>query len=91
MQKHPLAHITNKKIVQQRKDGFWDIRVYHRKGTKKKSPRYLFKCGCCNEKLEIYYDKDGKDLEINGVNGSIENWRELLLPLLGVENSKSKK
>ena len=46
-------------------------------------PRYLLKCGCCDEKLEIYYDDDG--LEINGVNGAIEDWREILLPLLLIE------
>ena len=56
------------------------IRIYHRKGTSKKTPRYLLKCGCCDEKLEIYYADDG--LEINGVNGSLDDWREILLPLL---------
>jgi len=40
----------------------------------------LFKCGCCDEKLEVYYG--GDSLEINGVMGSVENWRTLLLPLL---------
>jgi hypothetical protein len=46
-------------------------------------PRYLLKCGCCDEKVEIYYDDEG--LEINGVNGSIDDWREILLPLLRIE------
>lgn len=59
------------------------IRVYHKKGAGKKMPRYLLKCGCCDEKVEIYYDEDG--LEINGVNGAIEDWREILLPLLLIE------
>ena len=68
------------KIYQNRKDGYPQIRVYHKKGVGKKSPRYLLKCGCCEEKLGIYYDKEG--LEINGVNGSIEDWKEILLPLL---------
>jgi hypothetical protein len=45
--------------------------------------RYLLKCGCCGEKVEIYYGDDG--LEINGVNGTIEDWREILLPLLLIE------
>ena len=52
------------------------------KGLGKKMPRYLLKCGCCDEKLEIYYDTEG--LEINGVNGSIEDWREILFPLLKI-------
>src|SRR4030042_3796077 len=56
------------------------IRTYDRKGIRKKSPRYLLKCGCCDQKIEIYYGDDG--LEIGGVNGSIENWRDILLPLV---------
>jgi hypothetical protein len=60
-----------------------EIRVYHKKERGKKSARYLVKCGCCEEKLEIYYADDG--LEIGGVNGTIEDWREILLPLLLVE------
>ncbi len=43
---------------------------------------YLLRCGCCDQALQIYYGPD--DLEINGVYGSIENWREILLPLLRV-------
>ncbi len=60
-----------------------EIRVYHKKGRGKESPRYLLKCGCCQEKLQIYYADDG--LEIGGVNGAIEDWREILLPLLLIE------
>jgi hypothetical protein len=59
------------------------IRVYHKKGVGKKVPRYLLKCGCCDERVEIYYSDDG--LEINGVNGAIDDWREILLPLLLIE------
>jgi hypothetical protein len=51
------------------------------------SPRYLLRCGCCGQNAEIYYDTDG--LEINGVNGSLENWREILLPLLGIKQPKT--
>ena len=64
------------------------IRVYHKKGTRKKSPRYLLKCGCCEQKLEIYYGEDG--LEINGVNGAIQDWRDILLPLLLIEQKGGK-
>ncbi len=66
-----------------RSDGCPQIRVHHKKGTGKKIPRYLLKCGCCDEKLEIYYETEG--FEINGVNGSIEDWREILLPLLRIQ------
>ena len=61
-----------------------EIRVYHKKAIGNKSPRYLLKCGCCDEKLEIYYDETG--LEINGVNGSIKDWQEILLPLLQIKS-----
>ena len=59
------------------------IRVYHKKGVGKRCPRYLIKCGCCEEKFEIHYFEDF--LEIDGVNGAIEDWREILLPLLLIE------
>ena len=59
------------------------IRIYQKKGRRKKSPRLLLKCGCCDEKVEIFYSEDG--LEINGVDGAIEDWREILLPLLLIE------
>jgi len=62
--------------------GYFDIRVFHRSRKGKKDPRFLFKCGCCQEKLEVYYG--GDSLEINGIMGSVENWRQLLLPLLNV-------
>ena len=72
------------KIGKSRSEGTWQIRVYHKKSYGKKSPRYLLKCGCCNKSVEIYYDEHG--LEINGVHGSIEDWREILLPLLDKPN-----
>ncbi len=73
----------NHKRFQRRADGYSALRVYHRKGTAKKSPRLLIKCGDCDNALEIYYDpKHPEDLEIGGVLGSVGNWREILLPLL---------
>jgi hypothetical protein len=63
--------------------GHPQIRVYHRKGKGKKCSRYLLKCGCCDQKLEIHYAEDG--LEIGGVNGAVEDWREILLPLLQIK------
>jgi len=64
------------------------IRIYHKRGKGKRMPRYLLKCGCCDEKLEICYSVDG--LEIGGVNGAIEDWREILLPLLLIEQRGDK-
>lgn len=72
----------NRKLARTRPDGYFDIRVFHRGRKAKKDPRFLFKCGCCQGQLEVYYG--GDTLEINGVMGSVENWRELLLPLLNM-------
>ena len=86
-----------KKIAIQRKKSLsrighlesFALRVTHRKrqrvGNGTKSPCYTISCGCCDEKVEIYYDDDDVSLEINGVNGSLKNWREVLLPLLGIK------
>ena len=82
--------------ISERSNHFYDtsrfghpqIRVYHRKGKEKKCPRYLLKCGCCDQKLEIYYAEDG--LEIGGVNGAIEDWQEILLSILGIERKREK-
>jgi len=76
------------RLYHTRPDGYPEIRVYHKKGYRKRMPRYLLKCGCCEERLEIYYDEEG--LEINGVNGSIDDWREILLPLLSVKTDKDR-
>lgn len=73
----------NRKLACIRRDGYFAIRVFHRSRKGKKDPRFLFKCGCCENRLEVYYDRNS--LEIAGVTGSIENWRQLLLPLLTAE------
>ncbi len=70
----------NRKFTHTRPDGYFEIRSFHRDAKGKKDPRFLLKCGCCDGKLEVYYG--GDSLEINGVMGSVENWRELLAPLL---------
>ncbi len=72
--------VHNKRSAQVREGHHWALRAYHRKAHGTVSARYLVKCGCCDERVEIYYDDEG--LEINGVSGSIENWREVLGPLL---------
>ena len=69
-----------RKMGQMRPEGTWQLRVFHRNAIGKRDPRFLIKCGCCDEKVEIYYG--GSTLEINGVMASIKNWREVLLPLL---------
>ena len=75
----------NQRLGQTRKDGYFAIRTFHRSKKGKKDARFLFKCGCCDEKLAVYYG--GDSLEINGVMGSVDNWRALLLPLLEMKLS----
>src|SRR3982074_3529985 len=62
--------------------GYPAPRVYRRKGRGKQSARLLIKCGDCDQKFKIYYGPEGEDLEIAGVLASVENGREILLPLL---------
>jgi hypothetical protein len=64
------------------------IRLRHRKGIGVKSPSYVLRCGCCDQKLEIFYSDDG--LEIGGINGAIEDWREILLPVLLIKRRGDK-
>src|SRR5437870_879183 len=72
----------DRKLCQKRADGYSALRIYHRVARGKKSARLLIKCGDCDNKFEIYYGPEGEDLEIAGVLASVENWREILLPLL---------
>lgn len=74
------AIARSRKMGQMRSEGTWQLRVFHRRAVGKRDPRFLIKCGCCDERLEIYCG--GGTVEINGVLGSVENWREVLLPLL---------
>lgn len=64
-------------------------RITHRKAHRKKSARFKIKCGCCDKSFEIYYDglDNSKEvfLEIADVNAGMEDWRAILLPLLGFE------
>jgi hypothetical protein len=84
----PIQH--RMAVLRPEPEGVCAIRVSHRAERKRGqghiSPRYLLRCGCCDRAVEIYYNTDG--LEINGVNGSLENWREILLPLLGIKPPK---
>jgi hypothetical protein len=56
-----------------------------RKG--KKAPKIVVKCGCCEEKVEIYLFENFSNgevtgLEIGGVFADIKEWRKILGPLL---------
>jgi len=83
---------TNK-FYDTKKFGQPQIRIWHQKEKKLKnggvkSPCYHLKCGCCDNTVDIYYG--GGSLEINGVNGALADWREILLPLLDPNNNHAK-
>ena len=79
------------KHIKDGKGTFLPLRVTQRKKNRLKSPRLLVRCGCCDQSLEIYYDdrplgsSHRDSLEINGVNGSVDQWRQVLLPFLKVK------
>jgi hypothetical protein len=86
---HEMKILTrSNRIYDTTRFGQPEIRIRHRPGTGKKSPQYVLRCGCCSENLRIFYAEDG--LEIGGVNGAIEDWREILLPLLLIEKRGSR-
>ena len=66
------------------------LRVTRREAKRKKAPSLRVKCGCCSQAFEIYFDDPVTGnprtdfLEINGVYGTVAQWRELLLPLLQI-------
>jgi len=63
----------NKKMLVFDENGDYPLlRVWHRKRKGPRCARYLVKCGCCNQKIEIYYDADS--LEIGGVQASKNEW-----------------
>lgn len=72
----------NKKLYQNDPQAFCSLRIYDRKQKGVQSARRLVKCGDCDNSVEIYHGDNS--LEINGVLGSIENWKEVLLPLMGI-------
>lgn len=73
------------------------LRVTRRKARRTSSRRTVaacitIRCGDCEEKLEIHPDVEPTGdpsqncLEINGVSGTLFQWRKVFLPLLGIDN-----
>jgi hypothetical protein len=59
----------------------YDLKIKYKKGSSIKSPSAAVKCGCgCGNTIEIFYNKEG--LEIAGIDGSLKDWKKLLMPLL---------
>lgn len=71
--------------------GTLPLKVTRRKKRGKKSGRTLIQCGCCDQKVEVFHEDTPSDfpdtdtLEINGVMGTVEQWQQILLPLLNLE------
>lgn len=67
------------------------LRTTHRKAHGKKSASIRIKCGCCKEALEVFPQEKPDEnpsrnlIEINGVIGTMDQWRKILCPILGVE------
>lgn len=76
------------------------LRVTRGKGRKKTSknhatsPTTRVKCGCCDEAIVICHSEEitggpsNQFLEIGGVNGTIDQWRQVLAPLLGLKRER---
>jgi hypothetical protein len=69
------------------------LRITVRRGktvspNRTKGPSIRVKCGCCSESVVIHYEeKVARDphratLEINGVLGTLDQWRKIFEPLL---------
>lgn len=75
------------------------FRVTRRKGVvatrvnKKRNlgPSLRIRCGCCKEAIVIHHEAEPSGnhhqdtLEIEGVYGTVHQWRKVLLPLLGID------
>lgn len=80
----PAVPRLNTKTGVLRGDGHWALRIWASKPTRRKMARLLVKCGCCDEAVTLYHSVNTAPeiLEINGVCASVQNWREVLLPVL---------
>ena len=78
-----MTSSKNRRLAVPAPGGGVKLRIFHQAARGKRCPRYLIKCGCCDKSVEIYYSD--ADLEINGVNASLAEWRAVLLPLLAAE------
>lgn len=87
---------NKRKLQAMNNHGVCALRVNYRTTLKKKGKarrkckHVEIKCGCCNNKLIVC---DGalagaSEIEIGGVLGTLEDWRAVLLPLLGVPIEK---
>lgn len=66
--------------------GALPLRITQRKARGKRSAHFRVGCGCCNEGLVIFPPENVRDfVEINGVNGSVDQWRQIFGKLLWMQ------
>ena len=75
----PSTPRFNRKLAVPCEGGF-RLRVYVTKGRGKRMASIRVKCGCCSQSVVIYHGHGS--LEVNGVEGSLEEWRKIFGPLL---------
>lgn len=81
--------------VEKVEGGTYPLRITRRKKRQRsartsESARVRVKCGCCKEAVDVYHDTHltnplHNTLEINGVMGTIAQWRQVFAPLLGFQ------
>lgn len=86
-------------FIRDSKDAVEPLRKSYRKtriskdGRNHKVGRVLVRCGCCRSRLEIYTDNPKLSIdddstrmliEINGVEGTVDQWRKVFCPMLGL-------
>lgn len=74
------ANRWNTKMCVPDPEGGFKLRIWHSAATKRKSPRYRVKCGCCAEHVDISYGDD--TIEIGGVIATKTEWARVLSPLI---------
>ena len=81
--------------VKDGQDTLMPLRITRRKARQRgvrtrTAPIVRVKCGCCPQAVEICHDEQPTGnthhdtLEVSGVSGTIHQWRQVLLPLLGM-------
>ena len=86
---------TDQFLMTNKRKTIWDgtsyiPRIFYRKKKSNQLNSCLIKCGCCNEKVEIYYGNDtywGNVLEINGVLASKKTWITIFNELVKEEKN----
>lgn len=60
------------------------LRVWHTPQKGIRAPNVLVKCGDCSQKIKIFFDRYG--MEINGVNTSWDEWNGLFAAIKAARN-----